>query len=95
MDGVLESVRSLYHTLRSLMRERWQRDLPLDEPLFDRWERAKNLGFGEGTSIYHNSYVYGDIKVGMNTWIGPYTLLDGSETLLIGDYSSISAEVHM
>ncbi|MGQ9581832.1 MAG: acyltransferase [Armatimonadota bacterium] len=77
------------------MRERWKRDLPFDEILFDRWERAKSLGFGEGSSIYHNSYVYGDVRVGKNTWIGPYTLLDGSGGLTIGDYCSISAGVHI
>lgn len=77
------------------MSARWQRDLPFDELLFDRWERARSLGFGEGTSIYHNSYVYGEVKVGKHTWIGPYTLLDGSGGLTIGDYCSISAGVHI
>lgn len=77
------------------MSARWQRDLPFEELLFDRWERARSLGFGEGASIYHNSYVYGDVKVGRHTWIGPYTLLDGSGGLTIGDYCSISAGVHI
>jgi acetyltransferase-like isoleucine patch superfamily enzyme len=85
----------LYSRLRDEMRQNWQRDLPFEEMLFDRWERAKSLGFGEGSSIYHNSYVYGDVKVGKNTWIGPYTLLDGSGGLGIGDYCSISAGVHI
>jgi bifunctional N-acetylglucosamine-1-phosphate-uridyltransferase/glucosamine-1-phosphate-acetyltransferase GlmU-like protein len=77
------------------MRIQWARDLPFEELLSDRWERARSLGFGEGTSIYHNSYVYGDVKVGKHTWIGPYTLLDGSGGLTIGDYCSISAGVHI
>jgi acetyltransferase-like isoleucine patch superfamily enzyme len=77
------------------MREKWERDLPLDEILFDRWERARELGFGEGSSIYHNSYVYGEVRVGRNTWIGPYTLLDGSGGLTIGDFCSISAGVQV
>lgn len=85
----------LYDQLRQGMRERWQRDLPLDELLFDRWERAQSLGFGKGASIYHHSYVYGDVRVGENTWIGPYTLLDGSGGLIIGAYCSISAGVHI
>lgn len=95
LDHLLKSLVRLYEDLRSSMRERWQRDLPLDELLFDRWERAKSLGFGEGASIYHNSYVYGDVMVGKHTWIGPYTLLDGSGGLTIGDYCSISAGVHI
>jgi len=85
----------LYKKLRDSMRKNWKRDLPFDEMIFDRWERAKSLGFGEGSSIYHNSYVYGDVTVGRNTWIGPFTLLDGSGGLVIGDYCSISAGVHI
>jgi acetyltransferase-like isoleucine patch superfamily enzyme len=85
----------LYNLLRDKMKAEWNRDLPFEELLFDRWERAKKLGFGEGTSIYHNSYVYGDVKVGKHTWIGPFTLLDGSGGLEIGDYCSISAGVQI
>jgi acetyltransferase-like isoleucine patch superfamily enzyme len=95
VDRLLNSLVSIYGKLRTSVRERWQRDLPFSELLFDRWERAKSLGFGEGTSIYHYSYVYGDVKVGKNTWIGPYTLLDGTGGLTIGDYCSISAGVHI
>lgn len=85
----------LYEKLRDSMRARWQRDLPFDELLFDRWERAKSLRFGSDTSIYHNSYVYGDVQVSRNTWIGPYTILDGSGGLIIGSHCSISAGVQI
>ena len=71
------------------------RFLPLDEEQSDRWERAKELGFGKGTSIYANSYVYGTVKVGKNTWIGPFTILDGSGGLEIGDYCSIAPGVQI
>lgn len=77
------------------MRDRWKRDLPLEELLFDRWERASSLGFGEASSIYHQSYVYGDVSIGEHSWIGPFTLLDGSGGLTIGDYCVISAGVHI
>jgi acetyltransferase-like isoleucine patch superfamily enzyme len=89
------SLAALYESLRAETRELWQRDLPFSELLFDRWERARSLGFGEGTSIYHESYVYGDVTVGENTWIGPYTLLDGTGGLEIGDYCSISTGVQI
>lgn len=92
---LVQEARALYDRLRSEMHQRWQRDLPLEELLFDRWERARNLGFGEGTSIYHNSYVFGDVKVGSNTWIGPFTLLEGSGGLTIGSTCSISAGVQI
>jgi len=95
LDPLIKSLTALYERLRRKVRRRWQRDLPLEELLFDRWERARSLGFGEGTSLYHNSYVYGDVRVGKNTWIGPFTLLDGTGGLTIGDYCSISAGVHI
>ncbi len=90
-DPLLEAIQALYRELRGKTREQWQRDLPFAELLFDRWERAKSLGFGEGSSIYHSSYVYGDVRVGKNCWIGPGVLLDGSGGLVVGDHCSISA----
>lgn len=94
-NRLFESLMALYDTLRESMKQRWRRDLPFDELLFDRWQRAATLGFGEGTSIYHNSYVYGNVAVGKNTWIGPYTLLDGSGGLTIGNHCNISAGVQI
>ena len=92
---LVNELRRIYGLLQAQMKQKWDRDLPLEELLFDRWERAKQLGFGEGTSIYHNSYVYGDVKVGKGTWIGPSTLLDGSGGLAIGDHCSISSGVQI
>lgn len=77
------------------MRDRFNRDLPFEELLFDRWERARALGFGDKTSVYQQSYVFGDVKVGESTWVGPFTLLDGSGGLTIGDFCSISAGVQI
>jgi len=85
----------LYAAKRESMRARFDRDLPFDELLFDRWERAASLGFGDESSIYHLSYVYGDVKVGEHTWIGPYTLLDGTGGLSIGSWCAVSAGVHI
>ena len=93
--ATLGEIRHGYERLRKESRARWERDLPLDELLFDRWERARTLGFGEGTSIYHASYVYGDVRVGRGTWIGPFTILDGSGGLRIGDTCSISSGVQI
>lgn len=95
LDGLREALLDLYTRLRSETRAKWQRDLPFEELLFDRWERARSLGFGEQASIYQNSYVYGDVKVGENTWVGPFTLLDGSGGLTIGSSCSISSGVHI
>jgi len=94
-DLLIQQAREMYLRLQAETRQRWQRDLPIEEMIFDRWERAKSLGFGRGTSIYHNSYVFGDVKVGEHTWIGPFTLLDGSGGLTIGSYCSISTGVQI
>ncbi len=72
-----------------------QRSLPFADVLFDRWERASVLGFGEGSSVYDSAHIFGDVKVGKNTWIGPFTILDGSGGLTIGDNCSISASVQI
>ena len=81
--------------LESKYLESLNRSLPFADHLNDRWERAKRLGFGEGTSIYDSSYVIGEVKVGKNCWIGMNTLLDGSGNLVIGDCCTISAGVHI
>jgi acetyltransferase-like isoleucine patch superfamily enzyme len=85
-----------YFARRDELREKYARDLPFQDAMFDRWERARILGFAHGASIYNSSLVFGDVQVGFGTWIGPYTLLDGSGgTLLIGATCSISAGVQI
>jgi acetyltransferase-like isoleucine patch superfamily enzyme len=70
--------------------------LPFGDYVSDRWEKARILGFGEGTSIYDSAHVFGEVTVGRPTWIGPFTILDGSGGgLIIGDHCSISAGVQI
>jgi acetyltransferase-like isoleucine patch superfamily enzyme len=88
-------LRALHARLDQQLQSDWQRSLPLDEHVSDRWERARALGFGDGSSIYAASYVYGDVTVGEGTWIGPFTVLDGSGGLRIGSHCSISSGVHL
>jgi acetyltransferase-like isoleucine patch superfamily enzyme len=85
----------LHKQLRDELKEKWNRSLPFSDELLDRFERARYLGFGEGTSIYDSSLVIGDVKVGENTWIGPFTVLDGSGGLEVGSFCSISAGVQI
>jgi acetyltransferase-like isoleucine patch superfamily enzyme len=94
-DDLGDQIRRLHEDLAERMRADWRRDLPFDELVSDRWKRAEALGFGPGSSIYDSSYIYGEVSVGANTWIGPLTLLDGSGGLSIGEYCSISAGVHI
>jgi acetyltransferase-like isoleucine patch superfamily enzyme len=96
LEHLQAELSALRDELRRRTRERWDRDLPFDELLFDRWERARFLGFGADASIYQNSYVYGDVSVGAKTWIGPLVILDGSGgSLRIGSNCSISAGVQI
>lgn len=82
-------------SLRSKMKEKFDRHVSIQDLLSDRWETAKFYGFGEGTSCYNNVLILGDVKVGNNTWIGPNVILDGLGGLEIGDYVSISAGVQI
>lgn len=77
------------------MLEKWNRVIPRSEHLNNRWEKAKLLNFEEGANIYDNSYVFGDVNVGKNTWVGPFTILDGTGGLSIGQYCNISAGVQI
>ena len=78
------------------LRARFARSLPFADALFDRWERARRLGFGPDASVYDSASVFGDVSVGAKTWIGPNVLLDGSAgPLKIGPHCSISAAVHI
>ena len=96
IEAYLEQLKKIYASMREDMKHQWNRVLPLGDLLIDRWEKANYLEFGEKTSIYDSSVVMGDVSVGKNTWIGPYTLLDGTGgRLAIGDHCSISSGVQI
>lgn len=97
-----ETLRRLTHLLQQVWLQRrrevnakWNRTLPFADYVVDRWQKAHELGFGEGTSIYDSALVLGDVKVGARTWIGPFVVLDGSGGLSIGDNCSISTGVQV
>lgn len=74
----------------------WQRVLPTNELFFDRWEKAKFVNSGESSSIYDSSVIMGNIAIGKNVWIGPFTLLEGiNGKIVIEDNCNISAGVHI
>jgi acetyltransferase-like isoleucine patch superfamily enzyme len=81
--------------LRNQILGKFKRHVSIADLLSDRWETAEFYGFGEGTSCYNNVLILGQVSVGKNTWIGPNVILDGSESLQIGDFCSISAGVQI
>ncbi len=92
---ILRLVTRWINNLRKEKKRRFNRVLPINELISDRWEKARFLGFGENASIHDTSFVYGNVKVGNNTWIGPFTVLDGSGYLTIGNNCSVSAGVQV
>ena len=89
---LLEVLRSLQVTLQGEKLDRFKRRVAFGDLVTDRWENARQYGFGEGTSCYDNVLILGNVRVGRNTWIGPNVILDGSgHGLTIGDHCAISA----
>ncbi len=76
-------------------KRRFYRVLPIGEYCVDRIKKAEFLKWGVGSTCYDNVYIFGDVRVGKNTFVGPFCLLDGSGGLKIGDNCSISAGVHI
>ncbi|MGH2396847.1 MAG: acyltransferase [bacterium] len=92
---LLVELQALHRSLRDAKRAEFDRVLPFGDLLVDRWEKARYLGFGQGASIYDASLVFGEVHVGEGTWVGPFTILDGTGGLSIGEFCSISAGVHV
>lgn len=93
---MLKKLRALQQALQSEKVRRYTRRVSFGDLVTDRWENARQYGFGEGSSCYDNVLILGDVKVGEHTWIGPNVVLDGSGGgLVIGDYCAISSGVHV
>ena len=90
---LLQSARNYLHSEKHRLHKR---RVSFGDLVTDRWENAREYGFGEGSSCYDNVLILGDVRVGSHTWIGPNVILDGSgHGLTIGSHCSISAGVHI
>ncbi len=95
-EGFAELLRASYFAVDDRLRAEFQRSLPFQDAIFDRWDRASRLGFGPEASIYNSATVFGEVSVGRATWIGPNTMLDGSGGgIEIGTHCSIASGVHI
>jgi len=91
-----ELLRLLHVETDQELRDKYKRSLSFQDGLYNRWDRAQRLGFGEGTQIYNSVQVLGDVAVGKNTFVGAFSILDGGyASVKIGDFVSISAGVHV
>ena len=70
LGQLFENIREVWKILRKSKQRDWNRTLPFGEYFVDRWEKASELGFGKGASIYDSAVVMGEVKVGENTWVG-------------------------
>jgi len=96
LSDLHENLKLLHVKLRNERVIKRNRIDPFEELIFDRWEKAKFVKAKKGASIYHNNYITGKISIGKNTWVGPFTVLDGvGAKLRIGKYCSISSGVHI
>ena len=94
-QSTLVKLLNVLKLLDKVKKKKYNRSVSIGDLLSDRWEKAEALSFGKGSSIYDSSLVIGDVKVGRNVWIGPYTVLDGSGGLKIGSNCTISAGVQI
>ena len=93
---MFRELKELLTVLRKQKKALFNRHVPLGSLLYDRWDVAKDQGFGEGTSVYDECLILGDVQIGLHCWVGPFTVLDGlSAPLTIGDYVDIGAGVHI
>lgn len=95
-DEWLMRVRRYLHVLSLRKKRQFNRRVSIGDLLSERADNAAAYGFGEGTTMYDNVLVIGQVEVGRHTWIGPGCILDGSGGgLRIGDHCSISAGVQI
>ncbi len=95
-DEWLAIIRKFLSALAHRKNEQFRRRVSVGDLLTERSDNAAMYGFGEGTTMYDNVLVLGNVQVGRHTWIGPGCILDGSGgSLEIGDWCSISAGVQI
>jgi acetyltransferase-like isoleucine patch superfamily enzyme len=100
-DAILASqdhvkLQELLRTLRRRLRAKYNRHVPVGTLLNDRWNVAQENGFGEGSNVYDECLILGEVRMGKKCWVGPFTILDGlNGTLTIGDFVDIGSGTHV
>jgi acetyltransferase-like isoleucine patch superfamily enzyme len=96
IDDWLEIIREFLHALSLRKKAQYNRRVSVGDLLTERSDNAAMYGFGEGSTMYDDVLVLGNVTVGRHTWIGPGCILDGSGGgLAIGDFCSISSGVQI
>lgn len=92
---VLRALFKLKDVMDKTTLEKYKRINPLLENIFDWKEKGERLFGGKNITVYETCSIAGDVKIGDNTWVGPYTALDGNGGLKIGKGCSISSHVNI
>jgi len=95
IDDWLQFARRILRVLSRRKMQQFNRRVSIGDLLTERSENASIYGFGEGTTMYDNVLVIGNVKVGRNCWIGPNVTLDGTGGLEIGDWVCIDSGVQI
>lgn len=93
LEELLRNLNLVWLQRRREVNASFNRTLPFADYVVNRWEKTKELGFGEGSSIYDSALVLGDVG-SRQQYLGR-SLIDGSGGLVIGSYCSISAGVQI
>ena len=54
-DDIADLLRRVHTSTDEDLRRQFKRSLSFGDGLFDRWERASRLGFGENSSVYDSA----------------------------------------
>ena len=92
---LLNKIISIQKKLWSYTLKRFKRINPIMEDITDWKEKGKFLYGDKNITIYESSTITGEVEIGENTWIGPFTALDGTGGLKIGKNCSISSKVNI
>jgi acetyltransferase-like isoleucine patch superfamily enzyme len=97
MSNLEKELILLQKKLRDKTKEKYDRVNPFVEDITNWKERGEYLfGKNKNITVYNTSTIVGDVQVGENTWIGPYTALDGGKAgINIGSNCSISSGVNI
>lgn len=97
-DGLNNQTGNLFNEINALrneldlyIKQTYNRINPLNENLIDWKERGHWISGHRNNTIYESSTIIGDVKMGDNCWIGPFTILDGGGGLVIGNGVTIAA----
>lgn len=91
----VERLKKVFLFIRDTYDRKWNRRIPILDILFDRWSNGEKNNFGPNSNISHLSFILGSIKGGDNIFIGPFTYIDGTGGLEIGDNCSIATGVQI